>query len=332
MTSKEIFTVGSEDFEVIITELKQSELKFYTKNPRVYSILNINGNEPTQEEIEDYMCNQEHVKQLKTSIQSNGGLIEPLIVRGGDNTVLEGNSRLAAYRLLNSKDPVKWGKVKCKVFPADLKEETIFRLLGQLHLIGKKDWEPFEQANYLYRRYKETKLPIESMAKELGLTKNKAKKMIEVIEFMKEHNDLEKKRWSYYEEYIKNASIKKYRDTSPEIDTVIAEQIKTGKIKEASDIRKLGEVAKVGDRQSKKIMKKVIAGSLDVYEAHQEIEASGKLDDIAKKIHKFKKLINDDTFIQQVINSENDIMGILYDIKKISKRLDVIKKDLEDNC
>ena len=127
--AKENLTIGKKDYEVEICELNQADLKFYTENPRVYSVLNIGGEEPSQTEIEEHMCNLDHVKQLRLSIESNGGLIDPLIVRDGDYTVLEGNSRLAAYRLLCRTDAITWGKVKCKVLPADIDDAAIFALL-----------------------------------------------------------------------------------------------------------------------------------------------------------------------------------------------------------
>ena len=48
----------------------------------------------------------DHVKQLVQSIRANGGLTDPLIVQDGEFVVFEGNSRLAAYRLLARLDPL----------------------------------------------------------------------------------------------------------------------------------------------------------------------------------------------------------------------------------
>jgi len=155
--------IGKRTFIVEDTELAQVNLKFYVDNPRVYSVLRNMDDEPSQDEIEALMVDMDHVKQLKQSIEANGGLIDPLIVRAGDNVVLEGNSRLAAYRLLCRIDPIKWGMVRCKVLPHDIDDSAIFTLLGQYHIVGRKDWSPYEQAGYLYRRIKDTKLPIEEM-------------------------------------------------------------------------------------------------------------------------------------------------------------------------
>lgn len=324
--AKENLTIGKKDYEVEICELNQSDLKFYTENPRVYSVLNIGEEEPSQIEIEEHMCNLDHVKQLRLSIESNGGLIDPLIVRDGDFTVLEGNSRLAAYRLLCRTDAIKWGKVKCKVLPADISDDAIFALLGQYHIIGRKDWDPFEQANYLFRRHQQTRLPFEYMAQELGISKQKAKKMIDVIKFMIENDDLNKRHWSHYEEYLKNSGIKKYRETNPNIDETIVKAIKTDTIKEASDMRKLGDISKVGDKQTKKIMQKISDGEIDLYKGYELVQDAGKLEDVVKKLKTFKQYINDDTFEKQIKGSEEIYNQAQYEIKKIIKRLQNLNK------
>lgn len=103
-------TIGQKEFELEEAEVYQQDLLFYKDNPRVYSALRENGNDnPTQTEIQEKMCSMEHVKELKSQIQQNGGLIEPLVVveRNSRLVVLEGNSRLAAYRLLAAGDPLK---------------------------------------------------------------------------------------------------------------------------------------------------------------------------------------------------------------------------------
>lgn len=326
--STETLTIGKHEYTVEVCDLNQADLLFYPENPRVYSVLNMMGGDPSQQEIEDHMCSLDHVKQLKVSIESNGGLIDPLIVRDGDFTVLEGNSRLAAYRLLCATDPVKWGKVRCKVLPQDINDSAIFALLGQYHIIGRKDWEPFEQAHYLYRRHLQTKIPVSFMAQELGISKQKAEKMIEVIQFMIEHDDLNKRHWSYYDEYLKNAAIRRYRQTNPDIDDTIAEEIKTDAIKEAADMRKLGQIAAVGDKQSKKIMQQISAGSIDLYDGYEEVEDAGKLDDVIKKLKAFKKVVSEPSFEKQVQASDETLQQAKFEIAKIVKRLSTIQTKL----
>ncbi len=222
--------------------------------------------------------------------------------------------------------------VKCKILPKDIDDASIFTLLGQYHIVGRKDWEPFEQASYLYRRHEETKLPIESMARELGITKGKAQNMIDVITFMYERDDMTKSHWSYYEEYLKNASITKYRAEHPELDDVFVEQVKAEIFApNAPAVRHLGEIAKVNDKDSRKLMTQITENKCTVEEAYSELKDSGKIDDAANKLRKFKAAINDDSFEKQVLNCKND-GAMKYDIGKIVDRLSkLLKKMDEDN-
>jgi hypothetical protein len=224
-----------------------------------------------------------------------------------------------------------WGKIKCKILPSDIDDASIFTLLGQYHIVGRKDWEPFEQASYLYRRHLETKLPIESMARELGITKGKAKNMIEVVSYMYEHGDMTKNHWSYYEEYLKNAALTKYRAEHPELDETIVNQIKTDTFApKANEVRNLGEIAKVGDKESKKLMAKITKNEITMNDAYEELKNSGKIDDAANKLRKFKSAINDDSFEKQVLNT-NDKGSVGYDIDKIIKRLTKILERLNND-
>lgn len=312
--------IANREYDVKECEFKQSELKFYIENPRVYSALRTNSadEQPTQEEIEELMCNMEHVKQLRLSIESNGGLIDPLIVRDGDFVVLEGNSRLAAYRILAKKDPIKWGNVKCKILPADIDESAIFTLLGQYHIVGRKDWSPFEQAGYLYRRQRDTKYPPSQMAKELGISEAKSKSYLSVYEYMIKVSDLEPARWSYYEELLKNRNIKKAIEHTPELETQIVVQIKENKIKQAADIRKIGEIAGASNKKSKKLITKIATGKTDVYSAYEEMKDSGSLDETIKKLKKFRDFVNEPSFAENINNEE--AMFLLKKIEGVLKK------------
>lgn len=321
-------TIGKRSFTVEDKELPQADLKFYIDNPRVYSVLRNAEEEPTQGEIEKLMVDMDHVKQLKLSIESNGGLIDPLIVRDGDFVVLEGNSRLAAYRLLCRTQPIKWGMVKCKILPKDIDDSAIFTLLGQYHIVGRKDWSPYEQAGYLYRRKRDTKLPVEAMSKELGITTGNAKRFIEVYEFMLNKNDLEPSKWSYYEELLKNRPIKAAAKKDPEIVDKVVDKIKTGQIETAADIRKVGEIIDAGakNKHAKKVAAKYIDGEMSLDHAIGYLKDSGDLDDMYQRLNKFKEYINDTEIDKRIyLSSPESRAKAMYEIDKIIKRLQSIK-------
>jgi hypothetical protein len=167
---------------VRIGQIRQADLRYFVENPRVYSLVHTNGSdEPTQNEIERALQAMEHVRELVHDIRANGGLIDPLYVRAGTLEVIEGNSRLAAYRHLATSNPIGWGWVKCALLPADFDDSLVSALLGQWHLKGKKEWPPFEQAGYLYRRHTVHGIPLDDLASEVGLSRAKLLRRVHEI-------------------------------------------------------------------------------------------------------------------------------------------------------
>ena len=327
---EELMTIGKEKYKVKKCELEQSKLKFFPENPRVYSVLNIGNDKPSQEQIEEVMCKDERIKQLKESIKSNGGLIEPIFVRDGDMVVLEGNSRLAAYRILFKQNPIKWAKIKVTLLPADIPDSAVFTLLGQFHIIGRKDWNPYEQAGYLYRTINDSNKPAELLATELGITTSYIKKLIDVYEYMIEHDDNHPSKWSYYEEMLKNRGIKKAFDEVPGLEEKIVSDIKNDNIRMAIDIRKLGDVSKVNDKLSRKILKDIAMGEEDIYSGYDIVASSGKMDNNYQFITNFRKKIQEDSFTDKLLKDEN-LNNIEFELKKIDKLVKNMLNKIESN-
>ncbi len=324
-------TIGKKEYEVSEVQLNQCELLFYEENPRVYSALRADRSTPTQEVIEDKMTSMDHVKQLRLSIEQNGGLIDPLMVvkRNDEYIVLEGNSRLAAYRLLAAKDPVKWQKVRACILPEEITDGDIFTLLGQYHLVGRKDWSVFEQAAYLHRQKESTGIATDILAKNVGLTKGKVDAYLKVYSFMLEHDDLRPDRWSYYEEYLKNRGINKYRETHPQMDEVFVRQVKTEQIKQAMDVRTvLGEIAKSKDKTSAKIMQDIIQGNMSIYDGHEKFKATGKASNGYQRIKKFHDLIDDDDFQKSLLLEATTNKSVAFELKKIQKAVNKLIQDI----
>src|SRR5262249_21535513 len=159
-----------------------------------------------QEDIEAKLQQMDHVKALVHDIKKHGGLIDPLVVKDGTLEVVEGNSRLAAYRLLAQQSP-RWAQVRVRLLPADIDEKAIASLLAQWHLRGKKEWPPYEQAGYLYRRHHEQGISVSALAAEVGISAARVEKIVEAFELMVEQNDTKREHWSYYDELIKSRKI-----------------------------------------------------------------------------------------------------------------------------
>jgi hypothetical protein len=330
-------TIGSKEIEADEEVLNQADLDFYEENPRIYSqILNFEGGCAIQTEIENALTRMEHVKQLQNSIEQNGGLIDPVLVikRNGRYTVLEGNSRLAAYRILAEKDLAKWKTIKCLILPDSISENDIFTLLGQYHLIGRKDWNAFERAAYIFRKKETSGFDSDILAKNIGLTHGDVKHALKVYQFMKDHDDLRADRWSYYDEYLKNQGIKKYRETiSHQLDPIFVSQVKSGEIKEARVVRdKLGAIAKATDKVAQKFIQKIINKDLSVEEAYEHFEATGKTGNAYTKIKKFRQLIVEEEFQKKVKNeahsTPNMVAEMDFELKKIKTAIEKLQKDV----
>jgi hypothetical protein len=303
--------------------LPQRNLKFFVDNPRVYSVVRANGKQPSQEEIEQQLGALDHVRELREDIKRNGGLIEPLIVRDGTLEVLEGNSRLAAYRQLVTKDAFKWAMVKCTVLPADVKESLVFALLGQFHIKGKKDWAPYEQAGFLYRRCKEQKVPPQALSTELGLSTKMVTRLVETYEFMVEHDEVDINRWSYYDEYLKSNKIKKARTQYPAMDEMVVESIKDGTIERAMDLR--DQLPTVCGSQA--ILKRFAEGKLTLEDAHERAVDSGADSVPYKKASAFRRWITQPDIESTLTDCAPRVREkLLYELEKISVRIAALKK------
>jgi len=317
----------SQDIPTETRDIDQSKLQFYVDNPRIYSLLRASGEIPDQDEICRQLQELEHVKELKEDIRANGGLIDPLIVRDGDLVVLEGNSRLAAYRFLVKNDPIKWAKVRCQVLPGTIDEKLVFALLGQYHIKGKKDWAPYEKAGFLYRRHKTHSLDLSVVALELGIPTGEARHLVEVYEFMIAHNEQDRERWSYYDEYLKSNRIKKARQEYAGFDEFIVKEIRSQNISKAMDLRdKLPTICAA----STKILKRYIDGKITFSEAHEDTVVVGGENVALKKLRKFREWLALSDTEDDFMESNKQIRDkMLFEIKEISKRANRLQKALE---
>ena len=76
-------TLAGREIPIERQMLKLNSLKFYADNPRVYSLVHTDGDdEPDQDRIQHALEKMDHVKQLIQAIRENGGLTDPLLVRG----------------------------------------------------------------------------------------------------------------------------------------------------------------------------------------------------------------------------------------------------------
>lgn len=326
-TEKQTITLLGQEIPVRTCRMPQADLRFYTENPRIYSIVHGSTEALSQQEIENRLKKLDHVKKLVQSIKSHSGLINPLIVRDGDKVVLEGNSRLAAYRMLAHSDALLWGQVKCTILPSDIQDDLVFALLGQYHIIGQKAWAPFEQAGYLWRRCKQHGVTVDRIGKEMGIAVKTINHLIGIYQFMVDNHVEDPDRWSYYEEYLKPRKVQKQREEHPELDKIVVAKIQSGEIQKAVDVRdKVAKIITVGGKTLRKFIDK--KNSLE--ECFDSAIARGANNQVLKKIENFKEMISDpDTKDELLGMPENQQKKCKFALLKIQKAVDKMLKKME---
>ncbi len=142
--------------------LEVRELRFDQDNPRLPT--GLEG--ATDAEILKWMCDDGGILDLMRSIGEQGYFSgEPLLVtNAGDSeyTVVEGNRRLAALRLLHDPDIIDFSKKtieriveESSVLPTTVpcilynSRDEILEYLGYRHVTGIKSWSPLAKARYL---------------------------------------------------------------------------------------------------------------------------------------------------------------------------------------
>ena len=318
--------IRGQEIPVTNQNLEQGKLRFYPENPRVYSVLHGDAESPTQDEIEKRLLEMEHVRELIQDIKINQGLIEPLIVRDGAFEVLEGNSRLAAYRFLAKSDPVKWGYVKCTVLPRGIDESLVFALLGQFHIKGKKDWAPFEQAGFLYRRFKKHHADLKTLALEIGMSAKRVRHFVETYEFMLKNDGDDISKWSYYDEYLKSNKIRRARENNPHLDSLIIKKIRSEEIERAMDLRDQLPVI----CSTPKVLAKFVAGAYDFSEAYDASVQAGGDSAHLKTVKKFRDWVTRPRVEEHLVDYQGRIRNtVIFELRKIESRVRHLLKKLE---
>lgn len=312
--------IQNETIEYRERELKVDELKFWPENPRVYSALRqkLFGEEPTQKDIEEVMTSLENVKRLRSSIKAFGGLTHPLFVRNG--VVIEGNSRLAAYRLLCRIDKIKWAKVRCNVLPDDMSDDLVFALIGSIHIDGVTEWTPFEQAGYLFRHLQKSKKPIEAIAKDCGLTSSKAKLYVKVYETMLANEDTDQSKWSYYVEMLKNSDITIKSKNFPELNLIdtLCKKIKDGSITKANEFRDIGKLAKANSSEAYKALEAYINDEESLESAVTKVSAEEQKKHARHIAKSFREFLANPSFIHQLMNDDEEFK---FEMDRIISRI-----------
>lgn len=320
----DVMQIQGKKLETRVGMIPQVQLRFFAENPRVYSIVREQGRDPTQDDIQARLEEMEHVRALVQDIKKHGGLIDPLVVKEDSLEVVEGNSRLAAYRVLARRNPGKWTHAKCRLLPASISDDLIASLLGQWHLKGKKEWPPYEQAGYLYRRYHEQHVSAVVLGSEAGISSARVEKIIEAYQLMIEQNDTKRERWSYYDEFVKSRRIAKVCEKQIGFRERVLGMVKRGQFERAQDLRDKLRVVCDGPP---KVVAKFAAGKFDLDDAYEAaVDAGGGYAPL-RKLRKFRLWLAQQNIQDDLVELDGQIgEKVEFEIKKLQGVLSAMLK------
>lgn len=267
------------------------KLYFLPDNPRVHAVtrkmqgfLNL-SKEEKQRPIYECLLKEQSVKSLIPQIKQDGGLREPIIVRWDTQEVIEGNSRLAAYRKLSDENPGddRWTQIKCLVVKS-LTPAQQTRLLGQIHLHGKTDWSKYAKSLSCFRWVIEDGKDISDLAELYGITTAEIEKNVKAIQLMLRNNDSEPSNISCYDCLIRNQVISSaIADNKPLEDTILS-QIKA----------KTFTAIQMRDRlpviiSKRRILKKFQEGAISLEDAWDR----AKISNVQQNLKKIRERLDD---------------------------------------
>ena len=175
--------------------LNIDSLEFDKENPRLPTSVK-NENDAS---ILNYLATETRIENLMTSIGENGFFHgEAMVVtpRNSKYTVIEGNRRLAALRLLQDPTLVKIPSIdrvageaahkptQVPVFVVQSREDTL-QYLGFRHISGVQRWDPLAKARYLESLYDriegEPQHRYTSVAREIGSTGTTVRRNLDAL-------------------------------------------------------------------------------------------------------------------------------------------------------
>lgn len=272
------------------------------------------------------MLDQPSVKNLIPSIKEHGGLLEPILVRYDTHQVIEGNSRLAAFRHLYEKErDEKWSTILCNcVDKLTPKQQDAY--LGQMHLAGKTPWTAYERANIFYVRNKQG-VKIEEIAERFSTSVREARTRIDTIAKMKGNRDAEKTRFSYYDVLVRANKIK--NAITPEVEKFVLQEIKKDR-KTEEEKEKFFTAEELRDKlpdvlAKPKEAKKFVAGTTTLDEAYQNARPSDPQQKVRAAMGKLEGIER-----AEVLRLEaKDVNALLLDAKKLVKSAERIRNMVE---
>jgi len=243
--------------------LTVEDIQLDKANPRIKKWIEMYGDDPTPEQIhlalgaggdDPKASGGTTYISLRESIRTNGGIIQPIIVnrtKGGDLTVIEGNTRVAIYIDFIDKEAAgNWKTIPAIVYD-DLDEEAMDAIRLQSHLVGPRAWDPYSKAKYLHFLHSHENMPFDRLVDYCGGRRKELENYIAAYSDMEKYyrpilesdSDFDTTRFSGFVEFqrptVKNAILASefsYEDFAHWIDDRLIDPLNT--------VRKIPQILK----------------------------------------------------------------------------------------
>ena len=305
------------------------DIKFLTDNPRVYACTHGERGfkrkppEEQQKIIYEKLLKEKSVTNLLPEIRRHQGLLDPILVRLDTMAVIEGNSRLAAYRKLAEEDEGRtddWEYIPCDTV-SSLTPEQQAAFLSQIHVKGKTQWSAYEKANFAFVR-KDGGWSVKKISELFGESVATIKTRIAVIELMKRNGDAERPHFSYYDVLIRNQDANRLVGDG-RLKNVLADIKNLGSNEDDNPFTALEMRRKLPViLQKPKILKRYENEKIDLDEAYQ----SAKISRAEESVKKATTLLSDISR-QEIANLErNELNALKQALRKLRREFDAIQK------
>lgn len=184
MSEPNSIVVNNRAIPFVVARLDINKVNYYAENPRINYLVSTHEGPVTQTVIEQKLQDLGATKDLIKDIEDNGGLLEEVVVLGSD--VVEGNTRLAAFRRLSHKHPddPRWKHIPAKVLQGEVSEQELFLILGNFHVKGKTEWSAYEKAAYIHRMVNELSCTEQEVAQQLRLRTGTVEAILQAYQTM----------------------------------------------------------------------------------------------------------------------------------------------------
>lgn len=310
-----------------------SKLKFLKDNPRVYACthgypgFDEMMDEQQQELIYSKLREEPSVRNLRPDIERHGGLMEPILVRLDTHEVIEGNSRLAVYRLLHDKTgDDNWEFIPCAIV-SRLTDRLQAAFLNEIHVKGKTQWSAYEKANFAYVR-KERNWNFKDIAELFGESEGTIRTRVRVIETMKENSDGQQSHFSYYDVLVRTPSIREAVYQHQELRHLLFTEIKNiGSDEDESEFtaQELRKKLPVILRKPK-VLKKYLGGEIGLDEGYQ----LAKVSDAEKQVRQAKELLGNVSREEVAGLEQSRFNPFKAELRRVSQEVDRLNKIAKD--